>query len=67
MEYDFKTIINHHSAIAENRHQTSDVRWLAQATVDELKLLRNENCEKCGKYHEAHDGGCRGCRWKEVN
>ena len=27
---------------------------------------RNELCLKCGRYHEAHNGSCDGCRWKEV-
>ena len=26
---------------------------------------RNELCLKCGRYHEAHNGSCGGCRWKE--
>jgi len=26
---------------------------------------RNELCLKCGRYHEAHNGACDGCRWKE--
>jgi hypothetical protein len=26
---------------------------------------RNELCQKCGRYHEAHKGACDGCRWKE--
>ena len=26
---------------------------------------RNELCNKCGRYHEAHKGTCGGCRWKE--
>ena len=25
---------------------------------------RNELCLKCGKYHEAHNGACDGCRWE---
>ena len=25
---------------------------------------RNELCQKCGRYHEAHNGACNGCRWK---
>ncbi len=24
---------------------------------------RNELCLKCGRYHEAHNGACDGCRW----
>jgi len=27
---------------------------------------RNELCDKCGRYHEAHKGACDGCRWKET-
>lgn len=27
---------------------------------------RNELCLKCGRYHEAHNGACDGCRWKEI-
>ena len=26
---------------------------------------RNELCLKCGRYREAHNGACDGCRWKE--
>jgi len=26
---------------------------------------RNELCQKCGRYREAHNGACDGCRWKE--
>ena len=26
---------------------------------------RNELCLKCGLYHDAHNGACDGCRWKE--
>ena len=31
----------------------------------ELADMRNELCCKCGKYREAHNGACDGCRWKE--
>ena len=31
----------------------------------ELAAMRNEMCYKCGKYREAHNGACYGCRWKE--
>ena len=30
----------------------------------ELKLCRNELCLFCGKYKNAHNGACDGCRWK---
>ena len=31
----------------------------------ELDAMRNELCCKCGKYREAHNGACDGCRGKE--
>lgn len=41
-----------------------------QAERDELKnelaAMRNELCYMCGKYREAHNGACDGCRWKEA-
>ena len=32
----------------------------------ELATMRNELCCKCGKYREAHNEACDGCRWKEA-
>ncbi|WP_312942875.1 hypothetical protein [Oscillibacter sp.] len=41
-----------------------------QARIAELEgqlaNARNELCQKCGRYHEAHKGACNGCRWKEL-
>lgn len=31
----------------------------------QLSDARNELCQKCGRYHEAHKGACGGCKWKE--
>lgn len=30
-----------------------------------LRDLRNELCQLCGKYKQAHEGACDGCRWKQ--
>ena len=30
----------------------------------ELDAMRNELCYLCGKYREAHNGACYGCRWE---
>ena len=32
----------------------------------ELAAMRNELCYLCGKYREAHNGACDGCRWKKA-
>lgn len=29
------------------------------------QTARNELCLKCGRYREAHNGSCDGCRWNE--
>ena len=38
---------------------------------DELKKqlheAKNELCYLCGKYREAHNGACDGCRWNGVS
>lgn len=30
------------------------------------KALINELCQYCGKYKQAHEGTCDGCRWREM-
>ncbi len=30
------------------------------------KVLINELCQYCGKYKQAHEGACDGCRWREM-
>ena len=32
----------------------------------ELATMRNELCYLCGKYREAHNGACDGCRWEKA-
>lgn len=29
------------------------------------KALINELCQYCGKYKQAHEGACDGCKWRE--
>lgn len=33
----------------------------------EMDDCRNELCQKCGKYKDAHGGACDGCRWYDAN
>ena len=32
----------------------------------DCKALINELCQYCGKYKQAHNGACDGCRWREM-
>ena len=31
----------------------------------ELHAMKSELCQLCGKYKNAHEGACDGCRWKQ--
>lgn len=33
---------------------------------EELHDMKNELCQHCGKYKNAHEGACDGCRWREM-
>ena len=37
----------------------------AQLTESQRRAqdARNELCQKCGRYRDAHKGACDGCRW----
>ena len=41
-----------------------DYKKLAEKLQKELHAMRNELCCLCGKYREAHNGACDGCRWE---
>ena len=38
---------------------------LHEQAANTINTLRNELCEHCGRYKEAHNGACDGCRWKK--
>lgn len=35
-------------------------------TNEELHAMKNEICQYCSKYKQAHEGACDGCKWMEV-
>ena len=37
----------------------------AKLAADRKDLI-NELCQYCGKYKQAHEGACDGCRWREI-
>ena len=37
----------------------------SEKLLADLNVIRNELCQRCGKYRMAHKGACDGCRWKE--
>ena len=62
-------------AIARRDKQIDDMNHsmaqLAKAVAgkeeqSELRDMKNELCQYCGKYKQAHEGACDGCRWREM-
>lgn len=61
-------------AIARRDKQIEDMNQsmaqLAKAVAvkeeqSELHAMKNELCQYCGKYKQAHENACDGCRWKQ--
>lgn len=62
-------------AIARRDKQIEDMKQgmaqLAKAVAvkeeqSELHAMNNELCQYCGKYKNAHEGACDGCKWREM-
>ena len=62
-------------AIARRDKQIEDMTQgmaqLAKAVAvkeeqSELHAMKNELCQYCGKYKQAHEGACDGCRWRDM-
>ena len=52
-------------ALASACKERDEARKELHEAKSELDDMRNELCCKCGKYREAHNGACDGCRWKK--
>lgn len=49
----------------ENIHEMEkDVNKRVRELTYMLEECINELCLKCGKYQEAHNGACDGCKWE---
>ena len=57
----------------EQTHADRDAAIAGQETLQKAMaeckadrdVLRNELCYLCGKYRNAHNGACNGCRWEK--
>lgn len=50
---------------------TQSMAQLAKAVAvkeeqSKLHAMKNELCQYCGKYKQAHDGACDGCKWRDM-
>ena len=55
---------NHASDRAALVAEIEKLRKQLEQTQAELDAAVNELCYLCGKYREAHNGACDGCRWR---
>ena len=54
-------------ALASACKERDELKKELHEAKSELAAMRNELCYMCGKYRDAHNGACDGCRWeKEV-
>lgn len=44
----------------------SGLRAENEKLAADRKELKNELCQYCGKYKQAHEGACDGCKWREM-
>lgn len=55
-----KNTANQHAAINDTLYDSN------AALAADRKVLKNELCQYCGKYKQAHEGACDGCKWREM-
>lgn len=59
----------HIEALMQANAALRDTVLRRDAEIEKLaanrKALINELCQYCGKYKQAHEGACDGCRWRE--
>ena len=52
-------------ALAAACKERDELKKQLNEAKSELNAMRNELCYLCGKYREAHNGACDGCRWRK--
>ena len=55
----------HYDSISQLDGANSSLMAANEKLAADRKTLINELCQYCGKYKQAHEGACDGCRWRE--
>lgn len=55
----------HYDSISQLDGANSSLMAANEKLAADRKDLINELCQYCGKYKQAHEGACDGCRWRE--
>lgn len=56
----------HYDSISQLDGANSSLMAANEKLAADRKALINELCQYCGKYKQAHEGTCDGCRWREM-
>lgn len=56
----------HYNSISQLDASNSSLMDTNEKLAADRKALINELCQYCGKYKQAHEGACDGCRWREM-
>jgi hypothetical protein len=56
----------HYDSISQLDGANSSLMAANEKLAADRKALINELCQYCGKYKQAHEGACDGCRWMEM-
>ena len=73
-------LIQRNAELLEARQNLSEMRYRVEYMDRDLKEacqkitnlksrcvdMKNELCQYCGKYNQAHEGACDGCKWREM-
>ena len=55
----------HYDSISQLDGANSSLMAANEKLAADRKALINELCQYCGKYKQAHEGACDGCKWKQ--
>ena len=71
----FDRLVERLAAYEDTGLMPGDIKGLIELSVaktnkalrleEELRAMKNELCQYCGKYKHAHEGACDGCLWRE--
>lgn len=56
----------HYDSISQLDGANSSLMAANEKLAADRKALINELCQYCGKYKQAHEGTCDGCRWRDM-
>ena len=56
----------HYDSISQLDGANSSLMAANEKLAADRKDLVNELCQYCGKYKQAHEGACDGCKWREM-